>query len=72
MAVDRQGVRLRIAAPPTEGKANRALIKFLSALLGVPPSHITLLRGAAGRHKVVEVVGLSEDEAMCRLRLPHR
>ena len=42
---------IRIAAPATEGKANSALIAFLSKLVGIPKSRITLLNGAAGRLK---------------------
>lgn len=48
-------LRLRIAAPPVEGKANRAVILFLSSWLGVPRSAVSLLRGDASRLKVVEL-----------------
>jgi uncharacterized protein (TIGR00251 family) len=61
-------VKIRIAAPPAEGKANKALIRFLSAHLGVPPSHVSLVRGAGSRRKVVEVTGLSTEEALVRLQ----
>jgi uncharacterized protein (TIGR00251 family) len=68
VSIDESGVRLRIAAPPLEGKANRAVIAFISSTLGIPASRITLLRGAAGRHKVVEVAGVTTEEALNRLR----
>jgi uncharacterized protein (TIGR00251 family) len=68
VSLDDVEIRVRIAAPPAEGRTNETLIRFLSSQLGVPPSQVSLLRGAAGRHKVVEVVGLSEDEALQRLR----
>ncbi|HOY97320.1 MAG TPA: DUF167 domain-containing protein [Catalimonadaceae bacterium] len=42
---------IRIAAPATEGKANSALIAFLSKLVGIPKSRISLVNGASGRHK---------------------
>jgi hypothetical protein len=42
---------IRIAAPATEGKANSALIAFLSKLVGAPRSRISLVNGAAGRLK---------------------
>lgn len=48
-------LKLRIAAPPVEGKANKAVILFLSAWLGIPKSSVSLLRGETGRLKVVEL-----------------
>lgn len=48
-------LKLRIAASPVEGKANRAVILFLSAWLGIPRSAVSLLRGESARLKVVEL-----------------
>ena len=42
---------IRIAAPATEGKANSALILFLSKLVGIPKSGVSLVNGASGRLK---------------------
>ncbi len=42
---------IRIAAPATEGKANSALIAFLSKLVGIPKSRVLLVNGALGRMK---------------------
>jgi uncharacterized protein len=50
-------LKVKIAAPPADNKANAALIEFLSEALGVPRSAITIRRGARGRRKVVEVSG---------------
>jgi uncharacterized protein (TIGR00251 family) len=58
---------VRIAAPATEGKANAALLRFLAAQLRVPPSHISLERGASSRHKVVRIEGMGAEEAERRL-----
>ncbi|MCH8180314.1 MAG: DUF167 domain-containing protein [Proteobacteria bacterium] len=44
-------LRLRLAAPPVDGAANEALRKWLAQQLGLPQSHIELLRGASGRRK---------------------
>jgi uncharacterized protein (TIGR00251 family) len=46
-------LRLRVAAPPVDGKANAELKRFLSELLGVPRSDVTVLRGAGSRDKAV-------------------
>jgi len=42
---------IRIAAPATDGKANSALIAFLSKLVGIPKSRVLLVNGALGRMK---------------------
>lgn len=48
-------LKVRIKAPPVEGRANRNLIKFLSNLFGVAPRDITLLRGESGRDKRLRI-----------------
>ena len=44
-------LQIRTTAPPADGKANTAVIKLLAEFIGVAPSRITLLRGAASRNK---------------------
>lgn len=63
------GLQARVAAPPREGKANRALLVHLAETLGVPVSRVTVVRGAGSRHKIVEVAGMSQEEADERLGL---
>ena len=46
-------LRLRLAAPPIEGRANEALIAWLADQLGVPRKAVELLRGASSRRKQV-------------------
>jgi uncharacterized protein (TIGR00251 family) len=58
------GWRVRIAAPPERGRANDALVELLSAALGAP---VRLVGGHTSRRKVVEVDGLTEEEAGRRL-----
>lgn len=48
-------LKLRIAAPPVEGRANKAVILFLASWLGIPKTSVILLRGETGRLKVVEL-----------------
>jgi uncharacterized protein (TIGR00251 family) len=48
-------LKLRLAAPPLEGKANAALRAFLADAFGVTLRQVTLLRGEASRDKVVRV-----------------
>ncbi|MBI2850368.1 MAG: YggU family protein [Chloroflexi bacterium] len=64
----RKGVlEIRIAAPPVEGKANDALIKFLSECLGVSKSRLTIEKGLTGRMKTITIQGLSQSEVTGRL-----
>jgi len=50
-------LKVRIAAPAVDNKANAALIEFLSETLGVSKSAISIRHGATSRRKVVEVTG---------------
>jgi len=49
-------LKLRLAAPPIEGKANAELIRFLADVFGVPQRNIVLLRGETSRAKTVRVI----------------
>lgn len=60
-------VRVRVAAPAERGKANEALVALLAGRLGVPLRAVTIVRGATSRQKVVQVEGLSTDEALVLL-----
>jgi uncharacterized protein (TIGR00251 family) len=50
-------LKVRIAAPATDNRANAALIEFLSEALGVPRSAIAIRQGARGRRKILEITG---------------
>jgi len=60
-------LRVRVAAAPERGRANRALTDFLAGVLGVPRSAVTVIRGATARTKVVEIDGLSEAAVRAKL-----
>jgi uncharacterized protein (TIGR00251 family) len=46
-------LKIRLAAPPVDGKANAELLRFLADAFGVPLRNVALLRGEASRQKVV-------------------
>ena len=58
---------LRVTAPAREGKANRAMIVYLSRAFGVSRSAVRLLSGEKGRHKKIEIVGLDSGEIRAKL-----
>ncbi len=55
-------LRLKIAAPPVDGKANKELIAFLSKRLGVSKSSINIDHGQTGKNKVISIIGLGRDQ----------
>jgi hypothetical protein len=50
-------LKIKLAALPLEGRANDALLKFISGLFSVPLRNTELLKGAQSRQKVVAVTG---------------
>lgn len=56
-----EALKLRLAAPPVEGRANEALLKFIAELFGVPLRQVELRQGGQSRHKVVAVTGSRID-----------
>lgn len=60
-------LRVRVAAPAKEGRANEALVDLLATLLIVPKARVRILRGLTARNKIVAVQGLSQEEALERL-----
>ena len=48
-------LKIRLAAPPVDGKANQALIAWLAQTLACPQSHIRLIRGQASRRKTLAI-----------------
>ena len=50
-------LKIRLAAPPVDGKANEALIKFVAETLKLPKSAVNLKSGQTSRRKVLEVSG---------------
>jgi uncharacterized protein (TIGR00251 family) len=60
-------IRVRLTAPPVEGAANRALVKFLAGVLDVSRQDVEIVAGHASRRKVIRVMGLSPHEVETRL-----
>ncbi|MBI3793497.1 MAG: YggU family protein [Nitrospinae bacterium] len=57
------GLRVRIAAPPVDGKANKELTRFFSKLFGVSKSAVQIIKGESNKNKTVLIAGLGADEA---------
>jgi uncharacterized protein (TIGR00251 family) len=61
-------LKLALTAPPVDGKANEACIKFFANLLKVPRPSITIAAGQSSRNKVIRVTGLNAQQFRARLR----
>jgi uncharacterized protein (TIGR00251 family) len=61
-------LRLRVTAPPTEGKANAGVIALLAKTLGVSKSRLEIVRGHSSRDKVVSIEALTEQQAHERIK----
>ncbi len=60
-------LKVRVSAPPENGKANQAIIALLAKTLGIPKRDLTITNGATSPHKTVEIQNLSEAELMLRI-----
>ncbi len=61
-------IKIALTAPAVEGRANEALIDYLSGLLNVPRSAVHLIAGAHARNKVIRIPGRSAAELHALLR----
>lgn len=60
-------LRVKVAAPPSKGKANERLIAFFGRLLGVSKRNISIIKGHTSRNKLIVIDGLSREDIMKRL-----
>lgn len=60
-------VEISLAAPPVDGAANEELVRVLASVLDVPKRAVTIVRGDTSQRKLVEVAGVTAEEARRRL-----
>ncbi len=56
-------IKISVAAPPKEGKANAELISYIAKTLGIPKASVTIKKGASSKRKVVEIDGMTTGKA---------
>jgi uncharacterized protein (TIGR00251 family) len=61
-------IQIRVAAPPMDGAANAALLRFLADMLDMPRSRLSITSGASSRRKRVVIAGLAPDKLEIRLQ----
>ena len=62
-----EALKLRLTTPPIDGRANKAVIAFLSKRLKIPKSALTIRSGLQSRSKKVVLAGLDESTARSAL-----
>jgi uncharacterized protein (TIGR00251 family) len=66
--IEGDAIKIRLNAPPVEGKANDALIAFLADALAVRRARIEIIVGQTSRRKIVRVRGVTAQQAERKLR----
>ena len=61
-------LKVSLATPPIEGRANEACVEFFAKVLKVPRSSVTIASGQTSRNKVICVTGVSREYVLGRLR----
>jgi uncharacterized protein (TIGR00251 family) len=62
-------LKIRLHAPPVDGKANEALISYLADMLDVPKNAVTITHGHTGKRKIIEITTGHLTADMVRQRL---
>jgi uncharacterized protein len=55
-------LKVRVSAPPIEGKANERLLELISRTIEVPRSNVTIIKGRTSRIKTINVEGVSQSK----------
>ncbi|MFC2067650.1 DUF167 domain-containing protein [Chloroflexota bacterium] len=58
--------QIRLIAPPVKGKANQELVDFLSQILGIAKSSVSIIKGHTNKNKLLAINGLSQKDIIRR------
>ena len=61
-------IKIKVAAPPVEGAANKALVEFLAEALGLPKLQVDIVAGETSERKLISLVGISPEKVDSILR----
>jgi uncharacterized protein (TIGR00251 family) len=65
--LDNGTVKIRLTAPPVDGKANAALAEFLAKILNVPIGNIEIVAGITGRDKLITILNMTSDQVQKKI-----
>jgi len=63
LRLENGGIKIRLTAPPVDGAANEALVKFLADRFGVAKSQVEIVSGHTSRDKIVRISGVTDADA---------
>jgi uncharacterized protein (TIGR00251 family) len=61
---DRQRLKIKLAAPPVDGKANKQIVSFIADLLHIANSNVCLVRGEKDTSKELLCQSVTEDQIL--------
>ncbi len=64
VGVQGDALKVKLTAPPVDGKANKALLEFLAKRLGIGKSQLQIIAGHTSREKQIEVTGIEEEDIL--------
>ena len=62
-----EALKIKLTAPPVDGAANEACLRFLAEQLGVPMGRLRIISGQTNQHKLIRVEGLNREQVLTKL-----
>ncbi len=59
--INGEELRLKIASPPVDGAANKAIVEFFSKILSIPKSKVFIEKGVSSKNKMIKIIGLNRE-----------
>lgn len=56
-------LKIKLIAPPVEGQANQAIVKYLAGLLNVSAGNIEIISGKTSHNKLISIIGIKPEAA---------
>jgi uncharacterized protein len=72
VAIHDNRLKIQLTAPPVEGQANEALVRFLAEELDVAKAQLSIVGGASSRRKTVRIAGVFPQKVILRLLPPRQ
>ena len=66
------GLKIRLTAPPVDGAANEALVRFLADTLAIARSQVEIVSGHTSRDKIIRISGVDRTDAERQLNLKEK
>jgi len=70
LGVHDERLKIQLTAPPVDGKANDALVRFLADVLGIAKAQVEIVGGPANKRKTVRLTGVAPHLALLKLAPP--